>query len=259
MGRQALSQRKKAWASANSREDKIQNVIKAIEKEKLRPRRERISAKTLAEEEGVCLRTVAKRRGGVPSKVDSAADRKLLLNGEEDALALFIKSDARRAEPVGNTELRDRAQAILDARLGPGVRILSPTWVYDFLARRPDLHTYWSARIDDKRSYALNKTNLRDYFNHLKDRMAVCHFEPQNIYGFDESCIMLGRGATRKRVVGARGKNRQLVSSDDSRESFTLAVCISADGSAMRVPPWIIFEGKNFDAEWANSNSLDAQ
>jgi hypothetical protein len=120
------------------------------------------------------------------------------------------------------------------------------------------LHIYWSSQINDKRSHALNKTNLHDYFDHLEERRDHCHFKPQNIYGFDESCIMLERGSSQKKVVGARGKKQQALASDDSRESFTLAVCISANGSALRVKPWIIFEGKSYDPAWAKKNSLDA-
>jgi hypothetical protein len=258
MGRLTLSNKKKSWAKAVSKEQKVQAVIKAKEKERLWPRKQRVTVEKLAKDAGINRRLVFKRLQGVPSKIDSAANRKVLFDEEEDMLAAMVKSSGRRADPVDGAELLEQAQAIVDARLGKGVRILGKSWLPDFLARRTDLHTYWSSRIDDKRAYALNTTNLRDYFDHLKERYAVCKFEPQNIYGYDESCIMLGQGSSRKRVIGAKGKKRQALADNDSRDSFTLAVCISANGSALDVPPWMIFEGKSFPGEWAEQNSLDA-
>lgn len=175
---------------------------------------------------------------------------------EEATLRDDLLSSAHRTRPLEPGQIRELALEIIKAREPQAT--LGSSWVYNYLARHPELATYWSSNIDDKRTDALNWTNTNEYFDILEERQRVCGFKEQNKHAYDETGMMLGRGTQRTRVVGPRGKKRQPLRSDDNRESLTLGVSICASGK-LSMKPWIIFKGQNFDAEWAKNNSLDAE
>ena len=115
---------------------------------------------------------------------------------------------------------------------------------------------YWSSGLRSQRGYALNPTNVREYFEVLSEIDRVRHIKPENKYAMDESPFLIGMEST-ARVIGPAGQRLQHRLHDGNRESVSLVVTICANGT-VPFPPTIILAGHNFLKRWASHNTLNA-
>ena len=133
----------------------------------------------------------------------------------------------------------------------------SKWWSYWFLDRHGGkLSTYWSSTLNTKRGFALNPTNVQEYFEVLMEIDHEWHIKPKFKFAMDESPVLLGMEMT-THVIGPAGQMLQHKLHDRNQESTSLVVMICADGS-MPFLPTIILSGKNYLKHWAKHNALNA-
>jgi len=74
-------------------------------------------------------------------------------------------------------------------------------------------------------------------------------FEPQDIYGFDESGFPFGGDGQRLRVVTHPNTSIQHIQRGGNRENVTVMITVCGDGSTL--VPTILFKGKRMMKDWA--------
>lgn len=81
------------------------------------------------------------------------------------------------------------ADNILTAHLGDDHEPLGHNWVDNFLNRLNcnELQTHWSKPLDTQQGWALNPTNVKLWFDLVKEHIVDKNILPHNIYGMDES------------------------------------------------------------------------
>jgi hypothetical protein len=193
--------------------------------------------------------------GGVSMSAFNAGKQRLT-PAEERVLVDFALESADRGFPLTHANLYKAADDILTSRLGDEHVSLGHNWVDVFLNRhREELQTHWSKPLDTQRGRALNPTNVKLWFDLVKENIVDKDILPHNIYGMDESGFSPSDQG-RQRVIGRCGTKTQHKQGGADRENVTAIVTICTDGTVLQ--PAIIFKGQNFMKKWGNNNLVHA-
>lgn len=188
-------------------------------------------------------------RGRRPTGVWGRTKR-WLTEAEETVLVNHIKLLGHRAIPCTPRGVRERANAILEARRGPRFAV-GVNWVTRFVASHPELGVYRGTKLNKARRNGLNRTSLWDFENAVGKVFEEEKPEASQIFGMDETGLMLGTGPPQV-VIGESGQRHQHQAEDGDRELVTSIVTICADGTKLN--EMIIFCGKNVMSRWAEDN-----
>ena len=124
--------------------------------------------------------------GGVSMSAFNAGKQRLT-PAEEHVLVDFVES-ANQGFPLTHANLYKAADDILTFCLGDEHDSLGHNWVDSFLNRhREELQTHWSKPLDTQHGRALNPTNVKLWFDLVKENIVDKDILPHNIYGMDES------------------------------------------------------------------------
>ena len=169
-------------------------------------------------------------------------------NEEEQELGEYLI----QANKVGYGKTRNQVKVIaervaIDKGVLRGARI-SDGWWRRFLQRHPDL----SLRSGDSTGYvrmnAMNKDNLKNYFdlldNVLEENNLKVH--PEQIYNMDETGLPLNPRPPK--VVALRGQKKVRYQCSASKSQITVLGCCSGTGQA--IPPFVIFDAKQLNTLW---------
>jgi hypothetical protein len=178
-----------------------------------------------------------------------------LTKEQEELVVDYCLELARSGFPLSHRRLRECVDKIKCAE-EPDFEGVGENWVDRFIERHWDrLHTYWSSPLDSVRGQAVNPSTLNQFYDIYEAEMERHHFEPDCIYGGDESALLTGV-AQSERVIGAKGKKMQWQIREVNRQNTTLMSIICADGTSL--PPVIIFKGKHYQVKWNQDNPLNA-
>jgi hypothetical protein len=109
--------------------------------------------------------------GGISMSAFNAS-KQGLIPAEECIVVDFCLESANQGFPLTVTNVYKCADNILTARLGDEHALLGHNWVNNFLTRHCDkLQTYWSKPLDTQRGQALNPTNVKLWFDVVKDHI----------------------------------------------------------------------------------------
>lgn len=184
------------------------------------------------------------------------ASKQRLTAPEERIVVDFCIESADRGFPLTVTNVYKSADNILTARLGDDHLPLGHNWVNNFLARhRDELQSHWSKPLDTQRGQALNPTNVKLWFDMVKEHIVDAGVLPENVYGMDESGFPPSDQGT-QRVIGRRGTKTQHAQGSAERENVTAIITICADGTVLK--PSIIFKGQNVMKKWGDNNVSEA-
>jgi hypothetical protein len=86
---------------------------------------------------------------------------------------------------------------------------VSTKWVYGFQKHHPDLVVRWTTGLESCYVCALNKTQVTEFFEILKDLTEKYHIKPHNIYNMDEKGLQLGVGKRARVLVDRDQKSVQ--------------------------------------------------
>lgn len=106
------------------------------------------------------------------------------------------------------------------------------------------------------RAKALNRNNVKAYFDILEEVMREYKLRPENIYNMDEKGLVMG-AAARSAALVDRDQKTVYEIGDGSRELVTAIECISAAGIALR--PMVIFKGQKRNLQWGLDNPCRAR
>jgi hypothetical protein len=118
------------------------------------------------------------------------------------------------------------------------------------------LKARWTTGLESCRAKSLNRAQVSEFFNILKELVTEYGILPENTYNMDEKGIQLGVGKRTLVLVDRDQKTVQQVE-DGSRELVTVIETVCADGTALR--PCVIFKAKRRDLEWGRNNLCDAR
>jgi hypothetical protein len=182
------------------------------------------------------------------------AGKQRLAPAEEHVLVDFALESADQGFPLTHANLYKVADDILTSRLEDEHVSLGHNWIDIFLNRHhEELQTHWSKPLDTQRGRALNPTNVKLWFDLVKENIVDKDILPHNIYGMDESRFPPSDQGTQR---GCRGTKTQHKHGGADRENVTAIVTICTDGTVLQ--PAIIFKGKNFMKKWSNNNVVHA-
>ena len=123
------------------------------------------------------------------------------------------------------------------------------TWWFGFLRRHPDLKLGRAEKLEISRAMACSKESVAAWFHEYEELVKTLGItSPAQIYNCDESGFPLQvKGGMKVCVDRYARRNFQRVSAN--KDSITSLQCICANGSVL--PPYVLFPGKNFNAEYA--------
>ncbi|EMG46085.1 putative intact version of Cirt1 transposase, partial [Candida maltosa Xu316] len=190
------------------------------------------------------------RLKGSISREESDKSRRKFNDYEEDCLVEWIRLEASFNKPPTPIVVRRMAEDFYFS-IHDKFEKMGQTWLECFVARRPEIAKATGVPIEHLRVVGANKKSINEFFDRLEKIQEEHHFEPQDIFNFDETSIILSRRKN-EIVIGASGekgdpKSIPVVGFSD-RESCTVVECCSAAGQ--RLPAYVIFKGNNVCAHW---------
>lgn len=125
---------------------------------------------------------------------------------------------------------------------------ISDGWWKRFLQRHPKLRLRSGDATGHVRMDAMNKDNLKNYFNLLKHVIEENGLQnhPECVYNMDESGLPLDPKPPK--VIAVKGQRKVRYRNAGSKSQITVLGCCSATGQAL--PPFIIFQGKQLNYQW---------
>jgi hypothetical protein len=123
-------------------------------------------------------------------------------------------------------------------------------WVYDYIKRLPDGYSRILQKPQEiERTASEHYGQVERWFINLKIAIDELKITPANLYNFDETGFIVGKGK-KEAVITKYPKTSKRISSLSSRESLTIVECINAEGKV--IPPLIIPKGERHMEEWYN-------
>ena len=114
-------------------------------------------------------------------------------------------------------------------------------WVKGFLARHPEITVRKPENFSMARLEAVNRTNLKKFYDNLAELKGKWQYPPHRIYNVDETGISPVIPGTK--ILAEKGAKRVgRVSSGEKGKTTTVIGCVNAAGDA--VPPMVIFGGR---------------
>nr|CAI5867589.1 unnamed protein product [Callosobruchus analis] len=201
---------------------------------------------------GVPFSTLYCRVKGTRGSIKTTRGRTIALGESiEDFLAVSIKTLAKWSFGLSRKEILELVGDFVcknDIKTPFKNGLPGEDWFLNFKKR----HNL-SIRKPEPLEYARKKAAtdpfiIYGYFNLLKKTLVEMDLEnaPYRIWNLDESYLSID--PSKSKVVGERGQKSSRVISSSGRENTTFVLACSATGQ--RVPPLIIFKGKNIWDQW---------
>lgn len=194
--------------------------------------------------------TLAGRLAGAQTFKETSADRQLLSEAQEKALAHWIEI----RELLGQAPTHQQVRLCAAAILRQAGRSQSPgkCWVRNFFMRNPQIGTKEDKRLDLKRVRSVSPDRIKGIFEVLASPL-LQHVRPSQCWNMDETGIAEG--------VGSNGKHVGIVSELGERKAKWCYVKGRQDGSWVSIieyinaagdflPPAVIYTGKNVQQQW---------
>ena len=253
----ALSEQVKQQKATARHNGRMRAAIDEYREQELNPNAaDRLSYRAVADKHDMSKSTLQRLVNGGISMSAFNASKQQLIPAEERIIVDFCLESADRGFPLTVTNVYKCADNILTVRLGDDHPPLGHNWVNNFLTRhRDELQTHWSKLLDTQRGQALNPTNVKLWFDMVKEHIVDTGILPGNIYGMDESGFPPSDQGT-QRVIGRRGTKTQHAQVSAEHENVTAIITICADGTVLK--PSIIFKGQNIIKKWGDKNVSDA-
>jgi hypothetical protein len=193
---------------------------------------------------GVSRRKLCRAWNGRPSRSTRAPTNRLLSPDQEKALFMWLEYLDNIGAASTNAQIERSANYLLSKDFtGPGEPPRArKTWIYDFLDRLPEQYVRIVQQPQEReRTASEHYGEVERWFIDLKIDMAAMFIRPQNMWNFDETGFIVGKGKP-EAIVTAYPKASKSVSSLSSRESITVVEAINAEGKV--IPTLLIPKGQ---------------
>jgi hypothetical protein len=203
------------------------------------------SIRAAAEAFGVVDTTLGRRRKGILSRRVWRPKSMNLTELEEDVIVKNILNLDSRGFPPKLCYVRDMANSLRDAR---GLKPVGQLWPGNFVRRTPEIKTRYKRRYDYQRAKCEDPTIIGKWFDRVQAIIAEKGIDTNDIFNFDETGFQMGVISGGMVVTGSERRNRPKAIQPGNRQWVTVIQGISAKGR--RIPPFIIFPGKNHMSNW---------
>ncbi|KAG8740891.1 hypothetical protein FRC10_003779 [Ceratobasidium sp. 414] len=203
----------------------------------------------------ICYTTILRIYAGGESLFEFNKSKAWLNQIEEDCVVEFLVHTAARGFPLTHRHLKEIVDSIIQKCI-PDFKGVRKRYTGRLLARNTHrISTYWGNPLDRCCAQAVNPTTVHAWFQLIEDLVTKHSIAWFNIWGADETGVVLGVGGT-ERVLGGAGQKGQHRSCSGSRENVTVMVTIGACGRS--IPPFVVFKGQAFAVKWLQNNPVDA-
>jgi hypothetical protein len=199
--------------------------------------------------------TLQRRLAGIPSRLDSDSNARLLSPTEENSLEQWILSMDQRGMPPRLALVKDMAGLLL-AQRSPSdtVRPVGQCWISRFIARHDTLKKKYNRKFDYQRALCEEPKLIRSWFERLQAVIEKYGIHEDDIFNFDETGFQMGILSTAKVVTGSDRVGKPFSIQPGNREWVTLIECICTRGIA--IPPIVIFQAALHQRTWYENGLL---
>jgi len=196
-------------------------------------------------------------------KAEVNAARGWLSKEETEEVISYVIECAEQGFGLDHHRLKEHVDEICRARYGSkfpekGVGI---NWTNRFVERFCNrLHMYTARSLHDVRGKAANPENNKKWYDlveeiqlHGDNGKAIA---PECTSAMDEVGFQANGDEGHIKVIGKKGKKVQYQQQAGDRNTITVLVTISADGTAL--PPAVLFAGKGYMVKWKQNNPANA-
>lgn len=195
---------------------------------------------------------------GLTAKGGSGGGCKLALDkNDEESLVVCLKTMERWGFGLTREEVLDIVQMyVTNNNIKTRFKNGRPgeDWYLSF-SKRHNLSIKKPQGVEYTRMGQINPFVIYGFYDILSKTMEelnLCN-KPHLIYNLDESSFC--HDPSKLKIVGARGVKSTRMISSPGRENTSALICCSAAGEKM--PPLVIFKGKNIIENWLNVNEAD--
>jgi hypothetical protein len=205
----------------------------------------RLSVRKAAKIYKVSPTTLARRRKGKPSRVETIVKSRKLSNLEEKTIVQRVLKLDSQGFPVRISGVEDMANQLLRER---DASLVGRNWASNFIRRQPELQTRQTRSYDNQRALCEDPEKIQGWFKLVANFTAKFGIRVEDIYNFDETGFLMGVLGTTTVVTSSDRTTRPKLVQPGNREWVTVIQGINSQGWA--VPPFIVFKGKWHLASW---------
>jgi hypothetical protein len=187
-------------------------------------------------------RTLQRRQHGTQSQRDSIPKSRKLSDQEEQIIVQFNLDLDSRGFP---SRLSYVANSLLANHDAPPV---GKRWAHNFVQRQLELKTRQFRRYDYRRVRSEDLTIIHGWFQLVENTIAKYGIRSDDIWNFDQTCIMMGIFESGIVVTGAERQGRPKHVQPGNREWITVIGAINAESQS--IAPFIIGAGQYHLANW---------
>ena len=173
-----------------------------------------------------------------------------LAPAEEKELSLFIVDVAKADYGKTRKEIKAIAENVAKEKGIIRSNKVTDGWFNRFMDRNPKLSLRKGDATANVRMDSLNADTMKQYFSLLKDTLQEHGVmdSPAQIYNVDETGMPLDHRPPK--ILTKKGQKKVRYRTSGNKSQIIVIGCVSAVGHA--IPPFVIFDAKNLNAEWTN-------
>ena len=224
-----------AWLEAGGPGNKILSINKAAKKHNIAP---------------ITLRD---RINGAQERHIAHEDDERLTNGEERALLAWILRLQVWGWPARVEQVGFMAEEL--CKVKGNYQPIGKNWPQKFMTRYPEIKTVNIPPLDKERAMAQDPEILAGWFDLYLYLKTTYEVNKEDIYNIDEKGFIIGVIAKLRVMLnkyeminGKKKRRNAYITQYGNREWVSLVEYVSLDGR--RLPPWIIFKGKQIQKAW---------
>ncbi len=201
-------------------------------------------------------RTLRRRLHGGVSQSRSHEMQSILTIAEENTLVRWLKAYSIAGAHLTHALLKDLAIHIRVARVTFAssstprpfqTSRINDKWIARFKKRHPEIQTIFARQLEAARRDGASYENVRRWFDAVATLYEQHHYEPSNVWNFDESGFGVGEEQVMKVLAFLDTAMQERVIAG-KQEWVTDIECINAAGKAL--PPLLVFKGEYLNTRW---------
>ena len=202
-----------------------------------------------AKEFGVPATTLRNRLSGRVTHGTNPGPKPYLSSQEEDELAAYLTSTSKAGYGKTRRQVMNIVQHVAKEKRILRKERISSGWFRRFRERQPDVSLRKGDSMALVRFRCTDKETIDGYYDLLETVMEENNLrdKPGQLYNIDETGMPLD--PPKLRVCAKKGQKKVRQCGSGNKAQITVVSCGSATGHV--IPPFVIFEGKNFNHQWS--------
>ena len=202
-----------------------------------------------AKEFGVPTTTLRDRLSGRVTHGTNSGPKPYLSSQEEGELTEYLTSTSKAGYGKTRGQVMKIVQHVAKEKGVLRKEKISAGWFRRFRERQPDVSLRKGDSMALVRFHCTDKETIGSYYDLLETVMEENDLwdKPGQLYNVDETGMPLD--PPKLRVCARKGQKKVRQRGSGNKSQITVVSCGSATGHV--IPPFVIFEGKNFNHQWS--------